>query len=251
MPHFAANLTFLFKEVPFLERFAEAKAAGFETVEILFPYDDPVGEMVDRLHDCRLTLALINTPPPNWAGGDRGFAAVPGLEDRFRRDFERTLRYAERLKPRHVHIMAGKAHGFLAHETFVRNLTWAAAQMPGQSLTIEPINSIDMPGYFLNDFDLAAEILSEVGASNLGLQFDAYHAQLITGNAIEVWDKHGTLSRHVQVAGVPGRHEPTGGDIDYPAFFRRLDHDGYPGFVSGEYHPKTRTADGLAWAGLS
>ncbi|MGB5557353.1 MAG: TIM barrel protein [Paracoccaceae bacterium] len=251
MPRFAANLTFLFKEVPFLERFAAAKEAGFEAVEILFPYDDPVGEMVERLRDNALTLALINTPPPNWAGGDRGFAAVPGLEGRFRRDFERTLRYAERLKPRHIHIMAGKAHGLVARETFVRNLCWAAAQMPDQSLTIEPINSVDMPGYFLNDFDQAAAILLDVSARNLGLQFDAYHAQIITGDAVAVWEKHGHLARHVQVAGAPGRHEPRSGEIDYPAFFARLDAEGYAGFVSGEYHPKGRTEDGLAWADLS
>ena len=250
MPRFAANLTFLFKEVPFLDRFTAARDAGFDAVEILFPYDDPVGEVADRLRDNGLTLALMNTPPPNWAGGDRGFAAVPGLEARFRRDFERCLRYGERLKPRHIHIMAGKAQGLVAQGTFVQNLAWAAALVPDQSLTIEPINPVDMPGYFLNDFDQAAAIIAEVGATNLGLQFDAYHAQIITGDAVAVWGKHGTLVRHVQVAGVPGRHEPAGGEIDYPAFLARLDAERYGGFVSGEYHPKGRTEDGLGWAGL-
>lgn len=251
MPRFAANLTFLFKEVPFLERFGAARDAGFDTVEILFPYDDPVGEISDRLRDNGLTLALINTPPPNWAGGDRGFAAVPGLEARFRRDFERCLRYAERLKPRHIHVMAGKANGLVARDIFVQNLAWAADLAADQSLTIEPINSVDMPGYFLNDFDLAAEIIAEVGAPNLGLQFDAYHAQIISGDAMGVWANHGALARHIQVAGVPGRHEPAGGEIDYPAFFERLDSDGYSGFVSAEYHPRQRTEDGLGWAGLT
>jgi len=250
MPKFAANLTFLFKEYPFLERFADARANGFEAVEVLFPYDDAVGDLVDRLQSNKLTLALINTPPPNWTGGNRGFAAVPGLEDRFHRDYGRCLRYAERLKPQHIHIMAGKAQGLVAHDTFVRNLAWAAAQVPEQSLTIEPINPVDIPGYFLNDFDQAAAIIGEVGASNLGLQFDAYHAQTITGDVMACWEKHRDLVRHVQVAGVPGRHEPVGGDIDYPAFFARLDQDGYTGFVSAEYHPKARTEEGLGWMKL-
>lgn len=248
MPRFAANLTFLFNEVRFLDRFAAARNAGFDAVEILFPYDDPVSALAERLGDNGLTLALINTPPSNWAAGDRGFAAVPGLEARFRRDFERCLGLAEQLKPRHIHVMAGKAHGLPARDAFVRNLAWAAALAPDQSLTIEPINSIDMPGYFLNDFDQAAAIIGEVGAQNLGLQFDAYHAQILTGDALAVWEKHAALVRHVQVAGVPGRHEPVRGEIDYPAFFARLDADGYTGFVSGEYHPRTSTEDGLGWA---
>jgi hydroxypyruvate isomerase len=250
MPRFSANLTFLFKELPFLDRFAAAREAGFNAVEILFPYDDPASEIAARLRDNGLTLALINTPPPNWAGGDRGFAAMPGLEDRFRRDFERCLRYADRLKPQHIHIMSGKAHGLVADQTFLRNLEWAAAQARGRSLTIEPINPIDMPGYYLNDFDQAAGIILSVGAANLGLQFDAYHAQIITGDAMAAWDRFGAMTRHIQVAGVPGRHEPSSGDIDYPGFFARLDREGYGGFVSGEYHPRGKTAEGLGWAGL-
>ncbi len=250
MPRFAANLTFLFNELPFLDRFAAARDAGFDAVEILFPYNDPVSQIADRLRDCALTLVLINTPPPNWAGGDRGFAAVSGSEARFRRDFERSLRYAARLNPRHVHVMAGKALGLVAEQTFVRNLAWAAAKAPDQSLTIEPINGIDMPGYFLNDFDQAAAILDAVDAPNLGLQFDAYHAQIITGDAIATWNRHAAMVRHIQVAGVPGRHEPVGGDIDYPAFFAQLDAEGFDGYVSAEYHPQNATLQGLSWAKL-
>ena len=247
MPRYAANLTFLFKEYPFLERFQAAADAGFDAVEVLFPYDDAATEISRRLTGSGLPLALINTPPPNWAGGDRGFAAIPGGQDRFRRDFKRALRFAERLKPRHIHIMAGKSQGLIARDTFIKNLAWAAAEAPGQSLTIEPINAIDMPGYYLDGFELATGILAAVSAPNLGLQFDTYHAQLITGDALQAWDSYRHLVRHIQVGGVPGRHEPRGGDIDYPRFFAALDAAGYDGFVSGEYNPKGRTADGLQW----
>lgn len=247
MPRFAANLSFLFPELDLLDRFDAAAEAGFEAVELLFPYDHPVPDILDRLTRAGLPLALFNMPPPNFTGGPRGFAAVPGVEDRFRRDFARVLRYAGRLKPAHLHIMAGEAEGAQARATFARNLRWAAAEAPGQSLTIEPINPADMPGYFLNDFDLAAEIIAEVGAPNLGLQFDAYHAHRITGDVLGAWDRHRALVRHVQVADHPGRHEPGSGEIDFDAFFARLDADGYTGLVSAEYHPAATTAAGLGW----
>jgi hydroxypyruvate isomerase len=143
--------------------------------------------------------------------------------------------------------MAGKAQGAVARATMVRNLAWAAAEAPGQALTIEPLNVFDMPGYFLADFATAAEIIAEVGAPNLGLQFDAWHAQLVTGDTLGAWDTFGRLATHVQVAGSPGRHEPVKGEIDYPAFFARLDADGYAGWVGAEYNPKKRTEDGLGW----
>lgn len=247
MPRFAANLTFLFRELPFLDRFEAAAEAGFSGVEVLFPYDDAAGEITRRLRAYGLTMVLLNAPPPNWAGGERGFAAVPGGTERFRHDFRRALRFAEALGAQHLHIMAGKAQGLVARRTFVENLRWAADHAPRTSLTIEPINGADMPGYFLDDFDLAAEILDEVGAPNLGLQFDMYHAQMITGDGSAVWEAHGNRARHVQVGGVPGRHEPLGGEIDYPGFFARLDSGGYRGWVSGEYHPASRTEEGLDW----
>ena len=247
MPRFAANLTLLFPELPFMDRFAAAKAAGFEGVEVLFPYDESAQEMRDRLVLNGLTFVLQNTPPPNWSGGDRGFAAVPGLEERFRKDFDRSLRFADVLKPRHIHVMAGLTDHPDARTTFVENLKWAAARAPSRSLTIEPINRIDMPGYWLSDFDLAAEVLDEVAAPNLALQFDAYHAHRITGDVTGCWQRHGSRAAHVQIAGFPGRHEPAGGQIDYPAFFARLDADGYPGWVSAEYNPRGATIDGLGW----
>lgn len=247
MPRFAANLTFLFRELPYLDRFEAAAEAGFAGVEVLFPYDDAAGEITRRLSAFGLTMVLINAPPPNWAGGERGFGAVPGGSERFRHDFRRSLRFAETLGAQHLHIMAGKAQGLVARRTFVDNLRYATAHAPKMSLTIEPINATDMPGYFLNDFDLAAEIIEEVGAANLGLQFDMYHAQMITGDGMAVWQAHGQRTRHIQVGGVPGRHEPVAGEIDYPAFFARLDEAGYQGWVSGEYNPAARTAEGLGW----
>jgi len=247
MTRFAANLTVLFTELPMLERFAAARRAGFSGVEVLFPYDLATKELSRAARAEGLEFVLLNTPPPNWAGGPRGFAAIPGGEDRFRRDFRRALRFAQELGARHVHIMAGRAEGEAARRTFVANLSWAAAQAPQLGLLIEPLNPVDMPGYFLNDFELAAGILDEVGAPNLGLQFDAYHAQHITGDALDCWDRHGARARHIQIAGFPGRHEPQGGDIDYPAFFRRLAASGYDGWVSAEYNPATTTESGLGW----
>ena len=247
MPLFAANLTFLFKEYPFLERFEAAADAGFDGVEVLFPYDDATTEIVRQLKRNGLELILMNTPPPNWAGGERGFAAIPGGEARFQKDFKRAMRFVERLNPWYLHIMAGAADGPDAKATFIENLKWATQTAPKQNLTIEPINQIDMPGYFLSDFDVAAEIIAEVNAPNLALQFDAYHAQMITGDAWAVWDKHKDLVRHIQVGGLPGRNEPVKDAFDYPAFFQMLDDEGYKGFVSGEYNPKGRTEEGLGW----
>ncbi len=247
MPTFCANLTMMFTEHACIDRFEAAKEAGFDVVEILFPYDHPGQEMRSALLKHDLKLALINTPPPNWAGGDRGYAAIPNGEKRFQYDFKRTLRYAQLLKPTHIHIMAGRAKGAVARATFIKNLKWAAELAPKQSLTIEPINRTDIPDYFLHDFDQAAEILDEVAAPNLGLQFDAYHAHMITGDLPTTWDSHGHRAVHIQIAGANGRNEPIGGDIDYPAFFAQLTKDNYKGVVSGEYSPKDHTLDGLGW----
>ena len=247
MPHFSANLTMMFTELPLIERFSAAKSAGFDTVEVLFPYDESAADLLDRIVVNALTLALINCPPPNYTDGPRGFAAIPGGQARFRHDFKRSLRYARALGAKHLHVMAGVAAGPKAKAAYIENLAWAAAQAPGQSLTIEPINPYDMPGYFLNDFDLAAAVLDAVAAPNLHLQFDAYHAHRITGDVAGTWARMAARVAHVQVAGYPGRHEPRGGQIDYVGFFARLDADGYTGWVSGEYTPRGRTEDGLGW----
>ncbi len=242
MPRFAANLSLLFTELPLLERFGAARKAGFQGVEILFPYDAAVPALQDRLARTELPLVLINAPPPNYTGGPRGFAATPGGEERFRSDFRRAARYAQTLGAEHLHVMAGAAEGPRAREVYVRNLAWAAAAAPGLTLTIEPINPHDVPGYFLADFGLARDVIEEVGAPNLRLQFDSYHAHRLTGDVLGTWDRVRDLVAHVQVGGYDGRHEPRD-----PAFLERLDADGYEGWVSGEYHPRTVTEEGLDW----
>lgn len=251
MPKFAANLTMLFKELPEIERFDAAAAAGFDAVEVLFPYDMQASDILSALARNDLSLELINCPPPNYTGGARGFAAVPESRDRFRHDFKRTMRYAEALGARLVHIMSGPAQGTAARDTLIDNLRWASDFAPKQKLTIEPINDTDMPGYFLNNFDLAAEILDEVAAPNLALQFDTYHAFRIHGDIMACWEKHGHRVGHIQVGGIPDRHEPAGGDFDYPAFFKMLDAIGYEGIVSAEYFPSGHTTEsGLGWLRL-
>ena len=242
---FGANLSMLFQELPFLDRFEAARDAGFQSIEVLFPYDMAAKDILGALNAAGLPLALINTPPPNWTGGDRGFAAIPGGEDRFRHDFKRALRYAEVLGAEIVHIMSGNAEGPVARRTFVDNPNWAVAQAPKQRMTIEPLNPQDMPGYFLNSFDLAAGVLDDVATPNLALQFDTYHAHMITGDVMDCWNRFGHLAGHIQIAGVPGRHEPVGGEIDYPAFFERLQQDGYKRWIMGGYRPAADTRAGL------
>lgn len=247
MPRFAANLTMLFTEIPMRDRFAAAASTGFQGAEILFPYDLHANDLSRAAIAAGLEIVLMNTPPPNWAGGPRGFAAEPGLEDRFRHDFDRALRFADVLRARHIHVMAGCAQGPEARATFLRNLTWATEHAPKASLTIEPLNQTDMPGYFLSDFDFAAGIIAEVGAPNLGLQLDTYHAQAITGDAMAVWHRHAGIIRHIQIGGYPDRHEPTGGDMNFRAFFHALDEADYRGWVSAEYTPAGMTRAGLGW----
>lgn len=249
MPRFAANLSLMFTEVPLMDRFMAAKEAGFDGVEILFPYDAPAQDLRDQMVWSGLSFVLMNHPPPNFTGGAQGFAALPGARDRFRHDFDRVLRYAGVLKPVHIHIMAGVAEGDAARSVFVENLRWAAERAPKQGLTIEPLNQGDFPGYFLSDYDLAAGIIADVAAPNLRLQYDSYHAQAITGDAMAAWDRHRAIAGHIQIAGFPGRTEPDRGAVDHAAFFARLDAEGYAGWVSAEYRPVADTAAGLGWLG--
>ncbi|MCG7625748.1 hydroxypyruvate isomerase family protein [Epibacterium sp. Ofav1-8] len=248
MPRFAANLSMLFAELPYLDRFSAAAAAGFEAVEVLFPYEFAAKETQRALLANGLDLLLINAPPPNYTGGDPGYAAVPELADRFQRDIRRVLRYADMLKAGRIHVMAGPAKGAAARETFVQNLRAAADSAPQQQFTIEPLNSGDFPGYFLDDYNLAVEILDEVDRENVTLQFDAYHAQLIHGDALKVWETFGDRATHVQFAAAPSRCEPGNGPLDFDALFAAIDASGYQGWVSAEYTPSTpRTEDSLSW----
>lgn len=247
MPKFCANISWLFQEFPLLNRIEEAAEAGFGAVEILNPYETDVQAMVQALGRWNMTMALINCPPPNYTGGARGFAAVPGVEDRFRRDFKRALRYARTLKAGIIHVMAGEASGPDAHQTYVENLRWAAAEAGDIVLTIEPLNPRDFPGYFLNDFYLARDVLVQVDMPNVQLQFDAYHAGQIHGDVPSLWADLHHLVAHVQIAQTPDRTEPVGGPIDFPSLLSRLDADGYQGWVAAEYGPVTTTKMGLGW----
>lgn len=243
---FAANLGHLFTELPFMERFPAAKDAGFDAVEIPYPYEASATETRTALIMNGLEMVMMCAPPPNWTGGPRGLAAMPGLEERFRRDFGRALRFADVLKSRHVVLLAGPAEGAAARDTFVANLAWAAAEAPGRSLLIEPLAPSEAPGYFLSSFDLAAQIIDAVGAPNLGLLFDLWQADQITGDALAAWAAHGRLARHVQIAGLPDGHEPPG-DFDLAGFLARIAGDGYAGFIAAEYLPKQDTRTGLGW----
>ena len=245
MPRFAANLTMLFTEVPALDRPGLAAQAGFDGAEILFPYDQPVKDWEAAL--AGLQLALINTPPGDWASGDRGFAAVPGEEGRFRDSFLRAADVAGRLGARSIHIMAGVARGPQAEAVFTENLAWAAAQAPAQQLVLEPLNPDDWPGYFLNDFDQTGRILDDLALPTVGLQFDLWHAARIHGNPQAVWDRHRARVAHVQIAGFPGRNEPGGGGFDLTGLCSELDAAGYDGWIAAEYRPARATVHGLAW----
>lgn len=253
MPRFAANLTMMYPEHPFLERFAAAAADGFEGVEFLFPYDYAVGELKSRLEAHHLTLALFNAPPGNWAAGERGLAALVGREDDFQRSVDQALAYARVLGNRRLHIMAGLVRDDSdrapARRTYVRNLAYAAAQAAPLDLTIviEPINPRDMPGYFLQRQDEAHQICAEVGASNLMVQCDLYHAQIVEGDlAVKLRRYHAGIG-HIQIAGVPDRHEPDTGELNYPYLFQLIDELGYEGWIGCEYRPRAGTRAGLGW----
>lgn len=253
MPKFAANLTMMFNEVPYPQRFAAAAKAGFAAVEFLFPYDYPPAEVARWLQEAGLKNALFNMPPGDWAAGERGVASLPGREEEFRAGVARAIEYARALGTPSIHAMAGllpsgadrKRH----REVFVANLRHAAKALAGEGLTllIEPINSRDIPGYFLNTQAEAHAIREEIDQPNLKVQMDFYHAQIVEGDLSVTLRKHIAHVGHVQIASVPDRHEPDEGEIDYRHIFRLLDELGYPGWVGCEYRPRGRTEDGLGW----
>ncbi|MFV0513672.1 MAG: hydroxypyruvate isomerase family protein [Jhaorihella sp.] len=248
MPRFAANLSLLFTELPYLDRFAAAATAGFAGVEVLFPYDMAAEETRRALLASGLELVLMNAPPPSHAGATPGFAALPGGEARFRHDMHHTLRFAEVLRPSLIHVMAGYTKDPGAEDVFVANLRWLAGLAPAQKFTVEPLNPGDQPGYFLDDYDLAVRLLDRVDRANVGLQFDSYHAQVIHGDAQGIWERYGGRAFHVQIGQTPDRSEPGPGPIDFAALFAAIDAGGYAGWVSAEYHPRTPgTSNSLGW----
>lgn len=248
MPRFAANLTMLFTEVALRDRPSLAQQAGFDGVEVLFVYDHPIAAWREALGD--LPLVLINTPPGDWAAGDRGFAAVTGAKAQFQDSFLRAIDYAQALGAGRVHVMAGVARGAQVEAVYMENLAWAAAKAPDLTLVIEPLNLDDMPGYFLNDFDYAARLIDDLGAPNVKLQFDLWHAAKIHGDAQMVWHRHAQKIGHVQIAGFPMRAEPGGGGFDLTQLCDLMDHgtgETGGGWIAAEYRPSRATVHGLGW----
>ena len=259
MPRFAANLSMLYNEHAFLDRFGAAAADGFAGVEYLFPYAFTAPELAARLADHGLTQVLFNGPPGNWEQGERGTACLPGREDEFRRGISQALQYAEALHCPRVHVMAGLAPAGVEHAalqaTNLANLAWAAAQAAPQGIDvlIEPINTRDIPGFFLNRQDQAHAVVAAVGAPNLKVQMDLYHCQIVEGDLAKKLERYlptGAVG-HLQIAGVPERHEPDVGEINHPYLFDLIDRLGYTGWIGAEYRPRITTAGGtsagLAW----
>ena len=253
MPRFAANLSMMFNEVPFLDRFAAAAAAGFKGVEFLFPYDHPAAEVRARLDDAGLTLALFNMPPGDWAAGERGTAGLPGREGEFRDGVRRAIEYAGALGCPLLHCMAGLVPpGAVPGANFaayVANVAWAAERTAaaGLRLVLEPINQRDMPGYVLNTTGQAAGIIEALGRHRVGLQFDLYHCQITEGDLTRHMEALMPVIAHMQIADVPGRHEPGTGEINWANVLPLMDKLGYTGWVGCEYRPAGSTVAGLHW----
>lgn len=253
MPRFAANLSMMFTEAPFLDRFSLAAKAGFRAVEFLFPYEHPAEEIAKRLQDNGLDQVLFNAPPGDWAGGERGVACLPERKQEFRDGIRQALDYAAALSCPRLHVMAGLAPAGVPRDTllgtYAENLAWAAEQCApaGVRPVIEPINHRDIPGFFLNTTDQAAAIIHAVGPERIGMQFDLYHCQITEGDLVKRVEKHLPLIAHMQVADNPGRNEPGTGEVNWPFVFRRIDELGFRGWIGCEYRPAGATEDGLGW----
>ena len=260
MPQFAANLSMLYNDVDFLDRFAAAAADGFTAVEYLFPYAYASEELAARLKAHGLRQVLFNAPPGNWEAGERGIACLPGREAEFREGLGQALAYAKALDCPRVHVMAGLVPA--GHDTakvratYVANLRHAAGEAAklGVDLLIEPINGRDMPGFFLSRQDQAHALLAEIDAPNVKVQMDLYHAQIVEGDLAMKLRHYLPTGRvgHLQIAGVPERHEPDVGELNYSYLFRLLDELGYAGWIGCEYRPARgaaphATSDGLGW----
>ena len=253
MPNFAANLTMMFTEVPFPERFAAAAHAGFKAVEFLFPYAYPVADVTRWLKDNQLKSALFNMPPGDWEAGERGIASLPGREQEFAAGVDKAIEYALSMGTPTIHAMAGLLPEGADREwhraVFIDNLGLAARKLAAHGLTlvIEPINTRDMPGYFLTTQAEGHAIREEIGEPNLKVQMDFYHAQIMEGDLSMTLKDNFAGVGHIQIASVPERHEPDEGEVNYPHLFALLDELGYSGWVGCEYRPRGRTEDGLAW----
>ncbi|MEY5100634.1 MAG: hypothetical protein RJA36_3353 [Pseudomonadota bacterium] len=253
MPRFAANLTMLFTELPFLERFEAAARAGFEAVEFLFPYAFEAREIKARLDTSGLQLVLHNLPPGDWDAGERGIACHPDRVEEFRAGVARGIEYAQALGVGQLNCLAGKAPAgvpdALLRQTLVGNLRYAAAKLKdaGLRLLVEPINTYDIPGFYVSRTQQAIDLLDEVGADNAYVQYDIYHAQRMEGELAATLEKHLKRIAHLQLADNPGRHEPGTGEVNYAFLFAHLDRIGYQGWIGCEYKPATTTEAGLGW----
>ena len=253
MPKFAANLSMLFNEVPFMERFAAAKAAGFEAVEYLFPYAYDKQDLAQALKTSGLQQVLHNLPAGDWDAGERGIACHPDRVTEFREGVQRAISYATTLGCPQVNCLAGKlptgVSPVAAQACFISNLVYAAAELKsaGIRLLIEPINTYDIPGFFLNRTAQAAEIQDAVGSDNLFIQYDIYHAQRMEGELAATAQKYLARIGHIQLADNPGRNEPGTGEINYAFLFKHLDAIGYQGWIGCEYKPATTSTAGLGW----
>ena len=253
MPNFAANLTMLYNEVDFLDRFAAAAKDGFAGVEFLFPYAYPKDELAARLKEHKLTQALHNLPAGDWAGGERGIACHPDRVEEFRAGVAKGIEYATALGCKQLNCLAGKApEGVPEAElrrTFVGNLRYAAPELAkaGIKLLAEPVNIRDIPGFYLNKSAQAISIMDEVGSDNLYLQYDFYHTQIMEGDLTTTFRRLKNRIAHVQIADNPDRNEPGTGEINYPFLFDHIDRIGYTGWIGCEYKPRSTTDAGLGW----
>jgi len=253
MPRFAANLSLLFADAPFLDRFERAARAGFHSVEVQFPYEAPAAVIRDRLVANRLKMVLHNIPGGDWAAGDRGIACNPARQAEFRAGVGRAIEYATTLGVPQLNCLAGKPGAGVSEAetraTFVGNVRYAAAELKeaGLKLLIEPVNDFDVHGFWLNRTALAISVLDEVGADNAFVQYDVYHAQRYEGELAATMEKHLARIGHIQIADNPGRHEPGTGEINYPFLFQHLDRIGYRGHIGCEYIPAGTTESGLGW----
>ena len=253
MPKFAANLTMLFTEQPFLERFAAAKAAGFTGVEYLFPYEFEKAVLREKLQNYGLVQVLHNLPAGNWAAGERGIAILPDRIAEFRDGVKQAIDYATALDCRQLNCLAGIAPAGVdsteLHDVFVENLRFAADALAdhGIRLLIEAINTRDIPGFFLSGTEQAREIIAEVGSDNLFIQYDIYHMQIMEGDLAPTIRNYLDRIAHIQLADNPGRNEPGTGEINFDFLFRYLNDLGYAGWIGCEYKPKTTTSEGLDW----
>ena len=253
MPRFCANLTMLYGEHGFLDRFAAAAADGFKGVEYLFPYDFPKEELQERLERHGLVQVLHNLPAGDWGGGERGIAALPGREGEFRDGVGRAIEYAAALGCEQVNCLAGVppegADPERVHRALVENLRFGAAELgrAGIRLLLEPVNTFDIPGFHVNRVGQAASLIEEVGSGNLFIQYDLYHQQRAEGELAANFRRFEDRIAHVQLADNPGRNEPGTGEIDYPFLFDFLDREGYAGWIGCEYKPRAGTSEGLGW----